>query len=76
MLDALSPGEEGLDGFGLSADVRVGYFQWEIDDRDATSRSEDLVGSRWRFRAEAQLNPHLRAVGRIAGICTDEECTV
>jgi hypothetical protein len=25
---------EGLDGIGLSADVRVGYFEGEIDERD------------------------------------------
>lgn len=66
---------EGLDGIGLSADVRVGYFQWEIEDRDATSQTDDLVGSRWRIRSEAQLNPYLRVVGRIAGICTDNECS-
>ena len=63
------------DGIGLSADFRVGYFQWEIEDSDATSQTEDFAGSRWRFRAEGQLNPHLRVVGRIAGVCTTEECS-
>jgi len=63
------------DGVGLSADVRIGYFESEIDVRDATSHSEDLIGSRWRFRTEVKMLPQLRAVGRIAGICTNDECS-
>lgn len=66
---------EGLDGVGRSLDIRVGYFQSEIDERDPTSRSEDFIGSRWRFRAEADISSYLRTVGRIAGICSDEECS-
>jgi hypothetical protein len=66
---------EEQDGIGLSADVRVGYFDDEVDDGDATNQSDDFFGSRWRFRAETQLNEHLRIVGRIAGICTDDECS-
>ena len=64
-----------LDGLGLSADARVGYFQSEIDDRDSTSRSNDFVGSRWRLRAEAGISQHLRIVGRIAGLCSNDECS-
>jgi hypothetical protein len=63
-----------LDGVGVSADIRVGYFENEIDERDATSRSEDFVGSRWRLRTEADINQHLRIVGRIAGLCSSNEC--
>ncbi|MEE9597292.1 MAG: hypothetical protein V3V96_10995 [Acidiferrobacterales bacterium] len=63
------------DGVGLSADVRIGYFESEIDERDATSQTEDLIASRWRFRTEAKMAPHLRAVGRIAGICSNVECS-
>ena len=63
------------DGVGLSADVRVGYFESEIDERNATSRSEDIIGSRWRFRTEVELNQHLRTVGRIAGRCSNDECS-
>jgi hypothetical protein len=66
---------EELDGVGLSGDVRVGYFEDEIDDGDDTDQSDDFIGSRWRFRAETRLNPYLRIVGRIAGICTDDECS-
>ena len=63
------------DGIGLSLDVRVGYFQSEIDDRNNTDRTEDLVAARWRFRTEFGILPYLRTVGRIAGICTNEECS-
>ena len=64
-----------LDGIGMSLDVRVGYFQSEIDERDNTDRTEDLVAARWRFRTEFGILPYLRTVGRIAGICTNEECS-
>lgn len=66
---------EERDGVGVSADVRVGYFESEIDERDATSRSEDVVGSRWRSRTEYQFDQHLRVVGRVADRCSSEECS-
>ena len=50
---------EELDGVGLSLDVRVGYFESEIDERDATSQTEDFFGGRWRFRTEVGLSPYL-----------------
>ena len=65
----------GLDGIGMSLDVRVGYFQSVIDDRDNAGSTEDLVVARWRFRTEFGIFPYLRTVGRIAGICTNEECS-
>ena len=64
-----------LDGIGVSADIRVGYFDTEIDERDADSRSEDLVRSRWRLRTEADINQYVRIVGRIAGLCSSNECS-
>jgi hypothetical protein len=63
-----------LDGIGVSADIRVGYFDKEIDERDADSRSVDFVGSRWRLRTEADINQYLRIVGRIAGLCSSNDC--
>ena len=62
-------------GVGLSVDVRVGYFQSEIDERDNSSRSEDETGGRWRFRTSVELFPSLRAVGRVAGLCSTDECS-
>jgi hypothetical protein len=66
---------EERDGVGISVDVRVGYFESEIDERDTTSQSQDVVDSRWRLRSEYQLNQHLRMVGRIAGRCSSNECS-
>jgi len=67
---------DDLDGVGVSADVRVGYFESEIDERDTSSSSDDFVGSRWRIRTEANFNQHLRFVGRVAGLCSSEECSL
>ena len=64
-----------LDGVGLSTDVRVGYFESEIDERDATSQTTDFFGGRWRFRTELDISPYLRTVGRVAGLCTSDECS-
>lgn len=65
----------GLEGISLTADIRVGYFQSEIDERDDSSRSEDVTAARWRFRSEFGISPYLRAVGRIAGLCSSDECS-
>jgi hypothetical protein len=64
-----------LDGFRLTADVRVGYFQTEIDEQNNGSRSESFAAARWRLRNEVGISPYLRAVGRIAGICSSDECS-
>jgi len=66
---------KGLEGISLTGDVRIGYFQSEIDDRDDTTRSDDVALARWRFRSEYGFFPYLRAVGRVAGLCSSEECS-
>jgi hypothetical protein len=66
---------EVLDGVSMTADIRAGYFMSEIDERDSTSRSEDIIGGRWRFRSEFGVFPNLRVVGRVAGLCSDVSCT-
>jgi hypothetical protein len=73
-LNSIDVQEEG-EGVGVSADVRVGLFESEIDERDATIRSEDVISSRWRLRTEYQFNQYLRVVGRVAGRCSNEECS-
>ena len=35
----------------------------------------DTLGGRWRFRAELGMFPYLRAVGRVAGLCSTDECS-
>ena len=64
-----------LDGVALTTDVRIGYAQSEIDNRDNTNRSEDVLRARWRFRTEVGIFPYLRGVVRVAGICSSEECS-
>ena len=62
------------DGASLSADLRVGYSETEIDERNGTSNSDDILRARWRLRTEIGIFPYLRGVGRIAGVCSDIEC--
>lgn len=64
-----------LDGVSLTSDIRIGYAESEIDDRDGTDRSEDILRARWRFRTEVGIFPYLRGVARVAGICSSEECS-
>jgi hypothetical protein len=63
------------EGTSVNADVRIGYSQSEIDERDSTSRSEDVVRARWRLRTEVGIFPFLRVVGRVAGVCSSDECS-
>jgi len=64
-----------LIGIGLSTDIRVGYFESEIDDRDNSKLNENLAAARWRFRSEYGFTNYLRVVGRVAGICSNEDCS-
>ena len=64
-----------LDGASLSADLRVGYSETEIDERDGTSRSDDILRARWRVRTEVGMFPYLRVVGRVSGLCSTKECS-
>lgn len=64
-----------LEGLSLTADVRVGYFQFDLEERDDSSLSTDFAAARWRLRSEYGLTSYLRGVGRIAGICSSVECS-
>ncbi len=64
-----------LHGIGLTADVSVGYSRSEIDERDNTNQTEDIVRARWRFRTEVEMFSYVRTVGRIAGLCSNDECS-
>ncbi len=63
------------DGVSVTADIRAGYFESETDERDNTSQSDDLFGGRWRIRTAIVMTPYLRTVGRIAGLCTSNDCS-
>ncbi len=64
-----------LDGVGVSADARVGYFQTDFEESGTSRQSEDFVAIRWRLRTELDFAQHLRIVGRVAGLCSDNECS-
>jgi hypothetical protein len=64
-----------LKGVGIRADLRVGYFDFEIDEDDSGGQNNDVAVARWRIRTEYAINRHLRVVGRVAGICSNEECS-
>jgi hypothetical protein len=66
---------EVRDGVSLTTDLRIGYSESEIDDRDGTDRAEEVLRARWRFRSEVGIFPYLRGVARVAGICSSEECS-
>jgi hypothetical protein len=63
-----------LEGVSLSGDVRVGYSYAETDERTGGNSSEDVTRARWRLRSEMHFLPYLRAVARVAGLCSSEEC--
>jgi hypothetical protein len=64
-----------LEGFRLTADVRVGFSGSRVDERDGESRTHDVVRARWRLRNEFGITPYLRTVGRVSGICSSDECS-
>lgn len=64
-----------LDGFRLTADVRAGYSSSSVDERDGESQTDDVFRARWRLRNEFGVTPYLRAVGRVSGLCSSDECS-
>lgn len=60
-----------LDGISLSGDLRTSYYYTNLNNEKLT----DGLVSRWRIRSEIGLLPSLRAVGRVAGLCSTEECS-
>lgn len=63
------------EGIGLRADVRIGFAESEIDNRDGSDQSDDTLRARWRVRADIGLTRYFRAAVRLAGICSSEECS-
>jgi len=62
-------------GFNLTADVRAGYTQSNIDNRDSGSMVDDRLRARWRMRSTFGILPYLRGSVRMAGLCSDDECS-
>jgi len=61
-------------GWSVGGDLRFSYAYADLDRRDQTDESEDQLRSRWRVEAKVGITEHLRAVGRLAGVCSTEEC--
>jgi hypothetical protein len=61
-------------GWAFGGDVRLSYAYEDIERRDATTADEDQLRSRWRIDAKWGIAEHLRVAGRVAGICSTDEC--
>jgi hypothetical protein len=67
--------EDLREGIQLDADLRLGYFENEVDQRDNEVTGDDRIEARWRLRMKANLLPNLRLVSRVAGLCSNDECS-
>ncbi|MDH3860752.1 MAG: hypothetical protein OEU53_03535 [Gammaproteobacteria bacterium] len=67
--------DTAVDRLGLSADLRLAYTGTDIDSGPELDFVENVLRARWRLRTEFGVTPHLRAVGRVAGLCSNEECS-
>ena len=67
--------EKALDGFGLSIDLRLTLRDSDVELGSGVDLSDNELLARWRIRSEAGLFPYLRAVGRVSGLCSTEECS-
>ena len=60
-------------GLSLSGDLRTSYAYEDRDRRDLSTTDADLFGTRWRVEAGWVITDYMRAVGRVAGICTTDD---
>jgi hypothetical protein len=64
-----------ISGAAFSADLRISYSGSDIELGTGPKFSTNKLLARWRLRSEFSVTPYLRAVGRVAGICSSEECS-
>jgi hypothetical protein len=62
-------------GVGFSADLRVAYAGADVDFGSGPDLRENTLLARWRLRSEIGVTPYMRFVGRMAGLCSTEECS-
>jgi hypothetical protein len=62
-------------GFSLTSDVRTVYSHSDTDNRDNSNTVDDVLRARWRVRGTVGIFDYLRASMRVAGICSDIECS-
>ena len=68
--------EEAAGKLGLSfgGDLRSSYAFENRERRDLSSKDADLFSARWRVEAGWVITDYMRAVGRVAGLCTTDDC--
>jgi hypothetical protein len=67
--------DTAVDGLDLSVDLRLAYTGLDVDSGPELDFAENVLRARWRLRMEFDVTPHLRAVGRVAGLCSTEQCS-
>jgi hypothetical protein len=67
--------EKIVEGIGFSTDLRLAYAGTDVDFGSGLELSENTLLARWRLRSEIGVAPFMRVVGRVAGICSTEECS-
>ena len=74
--DAQSSIDDAIErrGLTLSGDLRGIYDYADIDNRDGSNDTDDVLLVRWRAEGRWGITPQLRLVGRIAGLCSTDEC--
>lgn len=61
-------------GIGVNGDLRIGYVFAGEDFQDVTLGETDVLRARWRLRSTLGFSNKLRAVIRLAGVCSTEGC--
>ncbi|MGI9201627.1 MAG: hypothetical protein ACR2QL_11245 [Woeseiaceae bacterium] len=67
--------DELQEGIKIDTDLRIGYFENEVDERLDGSSNDDTIDARWHLRLQSNIASNLRVVGRIAGLCSNDECS-
>lgn len=63
------------EGIGVSGDLRIGYSSADVEFGSGPDLTANELRARWRIRADAGLTPYLQLVGRVAGLCSNNECS-
>ena len=61
--------------FSVDGDVRGGYFDTRVDARDGSTDDNDVYRLRLRLGGNYSFSESWRLRGRLAAICSDDECS-
>ena len=67
--------DEDQRGLSLRSDVRIGYSSFDVDERDNSNAVDDVLRARWRVKGTFGVLPYMRASVRVAGLCSNVECS-